>query len=364
MIQMMQNPHEILVVDDAKSIRMMVHAVLADLDANFEYAENGLQALEMIREKQYDVIILDINMPLMSGLTVCEKVRTELKFKNLPILIMTNRHDYSTVETVFKTGATDFITKPLNEMELSSRVSRILEQRRTEKNLYIAQQGALRASEQKSQFLAVVSHELKTPLNAISGFSHLLLRSNLPEKEQRMLQMLVTASSQMKSMIDQLLEFDQIETHNKKVTIEAVDVTEVLDKCLSMSLPSIKEKALVIEQNVTAGLMLNTDRRLFSTLLSNLISNAIKYNKLQGQIRIDDSKNEKALQLTISDSGIGMTAAQVEKIYQPFSRFSTKAEGHGLGMAITKGITELLDIDIAISSEKDVGSSIRLKFTL
>ncbi len=354
--------YEILIIDDAKSIRMIVHAILADLDSEFAYAEDGQQGFEMIKDKQYDLIITDINMPRMSGLELCEKVRNELQFKNLPMLVMTNAHDYNTVETVFSAGATDFITKPINEVELTSRVKRVLEQRSTEKSLYIAQKAAERANGQKSQFLAMVSHELKTPLNAISGFSHLLLRNSLNEKEQQMLQILVNASGQMKAMIDQLLEYDQIETHNRRVKIESVNVSVLLQQHLDLHQPLIQQKALDIKQNVSTAVTINTDQAMLSTLIANLISNAVKYNKPAGQIAINTNQTDKGLQLSVDDTGIGMTAEQVNTVFEPFSRFERDIEGHGLGMAITKSIIDVLNIDVNISSEKGQGTSISLCF--
>lgn len=359
---MTKKSHEILIVDDAKSIRLMVQAILAELDSEFEFASDGQQAYEMIEAKQYDLIITDINMPKMSGLELCEKVRKELRFKNLPILVMTNKHDYTTVETVLNTGATDFIPKPINEVELQARVNRVLEQRATEKNLYIAQQAAERANHQKSSFLAVVSHELKTPLNAITGFSSLLLQHNLDDKQQRMLQILVSASAQMKSMIDQLLEYDKIETNEKKIILEEVEPAKILEEYLTLNQPLIEEKGLTISQNVSPYITLNTDRSMLVTLVSNLISNAVKYNKSGGRITIECAKSGKGTELSISDTGIGMSESQVDKVFEPFSRFEQDIEGHGLGMAITKSIIDLLELEVKVSSELENGTCISLVF--
>jgi signal transduction histidine kinase len=360
---MTKKTYEILIVDDTKTMRMIIQAVLSNMDANFDHASEGQAALTLIKSKQYDVIISDIHMPVMTGLELTEAARKELKFKNLPILIMTTDNDYSTVEKVFQCGATDFISKPINEFELTSRVKRILEQRKTEKELYIAKASAVKANQRKSKYLANVNHELKTPLNGIYGYAQVLQSMVKDSEKLGMINTIVNASEQMTHMINQLLELEQIEAGHVKVNIKPIKVADIVNQCITINQPKIQSKRLVINQSIDTELMVNSDQTLLFSVFSNILSNAIKYNKTGGSINIINHGGSGNIQVKISDSGIGMNEDQVSRIFDPFSRFTqldSIEEGHGLGMAITKSTADVLGIEMDIQSELDIGTSVSL----
>jgi signal transduction histidine kinase len=361
---MTQKKYNILIVDDTKTMRMIVQAVLSVMDSHFDLAVDGMEAYEFIKKKQYDLIISDIHMPRMSGLELCNKARLELKFKNLPILIMTTDSSNDTVHKVFKAGATDFISKPINELELTSRVDRLLEQRRVEKELYIAQSDAEQASQRKSHYLANVNHELKTPLNGIYGYAQLLQSMESDPEKLSMLKMMIKASEQMTSMINQLLELEQIETG--RIELNKVDITvfELVEKCVSINLPSIHNKGVSINLDVDDSLVINSDENMFYSIFSNLFTNAIKYNKSAGTIHIQSRRDGGNTWLHINDTGVGMNEEQVARIFECFTRFrsdNSQVEGHGLGMAITKSSVDALGMHMRIDSEVNKGTSVSLQ---
>lgn len=354
---------EILVIDDTKTMRVIVRAVLEPEGFLFDEAADGLEAYEKIKLKQYDVIITDIHMPKMDGLELCHRVRQELKFKNLPILVMTTDNDYDTVEKVFKAGATDFIGKPINELELMSRTKRLLEQRAIEKELWIAQSAAQLANTRKSQFLSSVNHELKNPLNGIYGFAQMLFELEENEKKKQMLEVLVKGAEQMTSMINQLLELDKIESGYAKMDSERIAVGELIDKCVKINQPMLLSKDIELETHIDDPLVIDSDYKMLFSVLSNLLSNAIKYNKPSGKIKISAIDKLDFIQMDITDSGIGMSKEQLDKIYDPFTRFgddNSSVEGHGLGMAITKSSVDALGIDMKIASQLGKGTSVSL----
>ncbi|NQZ08951.1 MAG: hybrid sensor histidine kinase/response regulator [Algicola sp.] len=361
---MTKKKYDILIVDDTKTMRMIVQAVLSGMDSHFDLAVDGMEAYEYIKKKQYDLIISDIHMPRMSGLELCNKARLELKFKNLPILIMTTDNSYDTVQKVFQAGATDFINKPINELELTSRVDRLLEQRRVEKELYIAQSGAEKANLRKSRYLANVNHELKTPLNGIYGYAQVLQSMEADPEKLVMLNMMVKASEQMTSMINQLLELEQIETGRIELKKVDIAVFDMVERCVSINLPSIHNKGVSINLEVDNSLVINSDEDMFYSIFTNLLTNAIKYNKSAGTIHIQSSKEGDDVWLHIRDTGVGMNKDQVARIFEPFIRFegdNSQAEGHGLGMAITKSSVDALGMHMRIDSEVNKGTSVSLQ---
>ena len=350
-------------VDDTKTMRMIVQAVLAGQNCRFDEAEDGHQAYLKIKQKQYDVIITDIHMPVINGLDLCRKVRQELKFKNLPILVMTTDTDYNTVEKVFKAGATDFINKPINELELVSRVQRIFEQRATEKALYLAKADALQANERKSRFLAKVNHELKNPLNGIYGFAQMLHEMESDPQKREMIDVLVRGSEHMTTMVNQLLELDTIEAGSQKIQRMPFNLLELVNQAVSLNRPMIQSKNITVDVDVGSELTVTSDRKLFYSVHANLLSNAIKYNRQDGRIAVSACASDNAVVLTLADTGIGMTEDQLSTIYEAFTRFadsSVGAEGHGLGMAITKSTVDALGMELFIRSELDKGTSATL----
>ncbi len=363
---MKETKSEILVVDDAKTMRMVVMAVLQSEGYQVELAEDGVQAFERIKQKQFDVIISDIHMPNMDGLTLCQKTREELQFKNLPILVMTTDNDYDTVEKVFNAGGSDFINKPINELELLSRVERLLEQRTIEKELWIAKSAAQLSNTRKSQFLACVNHELKNPLNGIYGFAQMLYELEQDSKKKSMLEVLVKGAEQMTSMINQLLELDKIESGYTKMEFQRIDVIELIDKCLSINQPMLKAKNLELDYQVVPPLVASSDYKMLFSVIANLLSNAIKYNRHGGRLMIKGCDTGDGVQLVIADSGVGMSKEQLSKIFDPFTRFveaEETVEGHGLGMAITKSAVDALAIEMNIESQPGSGTSVTLNLS-
>ena len=140
---------------------------------------------------------------------------------------------------------------------------------------------------------------------------------------------------------------------------------DMVQGCLSMFDLQLKDRNIRVDSNVDSSIIVQTDKHLFHSVISNLVSNAMKYNKPAGRIIIDARNINGHLRLDIKDTGIGMTPRQVEHIYEPFSRFSDqnlRIEGHGLGMAITKSTADALDIAMSIDSEVDRGTRISLTF--
>ncbi len=221
----------------------------------------------------------------------------------------------------------------------------------------------------KSMFLASMSHELRTPLNSIIGFTSWLLmgmEGELNEKQTIQLTAVKSSSIHLLALINDILDISKIEAGKVDFIIEEFDIVEVVNEVVTSVLPLVKEKKLKLTQNVTEGLLLSSDKRRIKQVLMNLVSNAIKFTDT-GNIQIEGKLlNDETLQVSVSDSGIGIKEEDMDKLFQSFQQIdmssSKSYEGTGLGLYLCKKILDLLHGNISMTSQFGTGSE--FKFTL
>ena len=250
----------------------------------------------------------------------------------------------------------------------------ISEEKKTEKeirkmnlDLARARDEALESSKLKSQFLANMSHELRTPLNAVIGYSEIIQEEATDLAQEQIADdadKINRAGKHLLSLINDILDLSKIEAGKMDVYIETINLNELLQDVVITAQPLMKKNNNTFEANTSnvSGLI-ESDHIKVRQILFNLVSNASKFTK-NGTVSLDVSILESAttsnLQLKVSDTGIGMTAAQLEKLYSAFSQAdpSTTRQygGTGLGMAITRHFVELLNGHIDVTSEPEIGT--------
>ena len=214
-----------------------------------------------------------------------------------------------------------------------------------------------------------MSHELRTPLNSIIGFTSWLLmgmEGELNEKQTIQLTAVKSSSIHLLALINDILDISKIEAGKVDFIIEEFDMVEVVNEVVTSVLPLVTEKKLKLTQNVTEGLLLSSDRRRIKQVLMNLVSNAIKFTDT-GNIKIEGKLlNDTTLQVSVSDSGIGIKEEDMDKLFQSFQQIdmssSKSYEGTGLGLYLCTKLLDLLHGNISVTSQFGTGSE--FKFTL
>lgn len=238
------------------------------------------------------------------------------------------------------------------------RIRYLEEMRKTDKELRISKNEAEKASEAKTEFLSRMSHELRTPLNAILGFGQLLQldEAALNKEQQEATEQIINAGNLLLGLINKVLDIARLDAGTVELSIESVELEDVIDECIRLVEPLRREwgvKIIKSEMNIS----FYVDRGSLKQVVINLISNAIKYNRKGGRVNISlvNAQDGRA-RVEISDTGYGIKDKDKRKIFEPFFRSEGQAEGAGIGLALSKKLINLMGGDVGFSSVEGEGS--------
>ena len=367
---------KLLITDDEAGMRMGVERALRNYrfslpelqeDAGFEVstAESGEQALEMIQADPPDILLLDHKLPGISGLDVLEQMRELDEAQNVVTVMITAYASLETAVRAIKQGAHDFLAKPFTPGELKSTVTKAAE------SLILARQARKLAREKRQvrfQFISVLAHELKAPLNAIDGYLNILNEqpeaAGNPETLQRMISRCTIRIDQMRKLITDLLETTRIESGQSKREFEQVDLIGVVNMAVETVLPEAEARDIAISVEVPQKLLMSGDRSELGIILNNLLSNAVKYNRDNGRVDTSIFEEGDLVTIVVKDTGIGMTEEECSKLFSEFVRIKNEKTrnilGSGLGLSIIKKLARMYGGDASVSSIPDEGSTFRI----
>ncbi|MBS0444536.1 MAG: PAS domain S-box protein [Proteobacteria bacterium] len=221
------------------------------------------------------------------------------------------------------------------------------------------------SSRAKSEFLSRMSHELRTPLNAMLGFAQLLeldQRDPLAEPQRMWVSQIQQAGWHLLEMINDVLDLSRIESGNLRLHTETLDVADLADACLAMVQADAGKRGITITQELAPGsLSVLGDATRVKQILTNLLTNAVKYNVDGGRIHVSSRSSDPEMsEITVTDTGLGMTAEQMANLFQPFNRLGrerTTQEGTGIGLVISQRLAELMGGSLWVRSVAGQGSS-------
>jgi PAS domain S-box-containing protein len=256
--------------------------------------------------------------------------------------------------------------------ELEARVNeRTMQLQVSNCELAFATAAAERANRSKSEFLSNMSHELRTPLNAIVGFGQLLAMPGLMERDPAQrdayIRHIVDGGRHLLTLINEILNLAQIEAGKIEVRLERVALGPLLAECDAMVDPLADKRAISMRFPRRCELHVQADRMRLKQVLLNLVSNAIKYNRPQGEVEIDCVPLGDVVRIHVRDTGVGLTEQELESLFEAFNRLgqdTSSEEGSGIGLVVTKRLIELMGGRIFVSSEPGVGSVFSVELPL
>lgn len=368
---------DVLVVDDEPGIRSGVERILRNFSVSYPFledeigfniveAESGEAAIEIIQNQPPAIVLLDNKLPGIQGIEVLEYINA-----NQPNILVMMITSYASLELAVKAtniGAYDFVPKPFTPQELKSSMENIAKHfflRRMTRKLH------KEGKQVRFQFLTVLSHELKSPLNAIEGYLRMMQEKQAGDKIDDYAEPIDRSLSRiqaMRNLIMDLLDLTHIESGKRRRNLREIDLTLVAKSALDTMTP------MAVQRDITLELVTDDPQPIFADsddmeiLLNNLVSNAVKYNVRGGWVKCEVGHTDSHIFCKVSDSGIGINEDDLSKLFQEFTRIknpqSKNVSGSGLGLSIVKKILELYSAEVQVESKPCEGSTFTLLFPI
>lgn len=364
---------KVLVVDDEPGIRSGVSRILnnftvsypfMDGDIGFDVIEAGTgeEGIEKVKSEHIDIVLLDNKLPGILGTEVLEYIN-----KNNPDILVMMITSYASLELAVQAtnnGAHDFIPKPFTPTELKASLENVT------KHLFLrgmTKKMKKEGKEVRFQFLSVLSHELKAPLNAIEGYLRIMKDKEVGDDISSYDQMIDRSMQRIKGMrnlIMDLLDLTKIQLEKKTDKFQDVKIGDIAKLAIEAMNPYAIQKDVKINLIDQNEVELNADPGDLEIIFNNLISNAVKYNKNGGSVDVTLASENNSIKIVIEDTGIGLSDEELKKLFEEFFRvkneYTKDITGSGLGLSIVKQMVDLYKGEIKVDSELGKGS----KFTV
>jgi len=353
----------ILIVDDDPAIRHVCLSILKKQYSNIFAFENGVEALDFIEKNSVDILLVDLKMPGMSGHELIERV-TQLN-KEIVIIVITAYASIENAIEAMQKGASDFLAKPFTPDELRFAIKKASDKR----ELILQRARALQEKrEMEENYLSFVSHQLKSPLSAAQQLLYLLEGENykIDGEALDIVERAINRISEANRLVNEWLVVSRLEKSGFVGDFTDTDIVPLILQEIEKHREGIIRNKLEVITEIPQSYIMKTDQSSMSMLLSNLISNAIKYNKNGGKVIIRLRGDEKHTILEIEDTGIGIKKEYIPRLFSKFFRVrdekTKNIEGTGLGLVIVKKIIDEHRGDIRVESEPDKGTKFIITF--
>ncbi len=343
----------ILVVDDTPTNLQLLVKFLADAGYRILVAEDGETALEQTAHNKPDVILLDITMPGIDGYETCQRLKRSPETQEIPVIFMTARSQISDKLKGFEVGGVDYIIKPFEKEEVTARVHTQLTIVRQKRELQ-------QMLEQRHRFMCMAAHDLRNPLTVLSCWSELGIIASDPIEMKGIFQKMKDAAGHMASIIEDFLELSIL--HAQQAGKMAIfDLQTVVEQVADQQTFSAKAKGISLVMQIPPGPLLALGNRSQThQILTNYLSNALKYSPIGTRTAITMAATGKSWRVQIQDQGPGIPPHERGGLFCEFARISSKPTGGerstGLGLSIVKALAEAQGGRVGAEFPSDGGS--------
>lgn len=349
----------ILVVDDERRNRALVVAYLSEAYEILE-AENASRAIEIVSGQPVDLVLLDVVMPGASGFEACRELKARSRGAFLPVILLTSLSDQENRNQGLAAGADDYVTKPVDRVELSLRCRAFLEIRRKEQDLRQLQAV-------KEDLFSLIVHDLRNPLAGIDGYLQ-LLQAELAAREEPALKADVDralqSSRKLREILDGVLDVRLLEEGELELRREPIAVQALVADAIATLEGAGEAQRVPIRASVAADAVVLADRKLVRRALENLIANAVKYSPQGQPVEVEGRAVDGQVEIDVSDRGHGIPDALKGSLFTKFGSIEARSgqarRGYGLGLHLVKLVAEAHGGKVSVRDREGGGSVFRL----
>lgn len=354
---------KILIVDDNQMNLLLTSKILESFGFEVVVADSGRLALDMLDELSPSLILLDISMPEMDGYEVCERIKVDKKWADIPVVFLTANTLTEDLVKGFQKGGVDYITKPFKSEELFVRVSTHLELAESRKKI-------IEMNESRDKLYSIIAHDIRSPLSAIQQTVDAIDQGYFdPASEDfnEIIHHLNIRTKETSTLLTSLLQWTRLQDSKIVIVPRQTNIHQILLSCVELLKPNAQQKGITIELNAQDETVW-CDEVSMHTVFRNLISNAIKFSNEGGLIRISTQTNDSSVSVLVADSGMGMTPEVLERIFNKNEHYSSSGtrneQGTGLGLMLVKDFVEKNFAKLHAQSVQGEGTTITIDIPL
>lgn len=363
---------DVLVADDEPKIRQLLTQILQANDCTVRIAEDGLDALSQFQQQPADLVLTDIKMPRLSGLELVGELKRLDPMAQVVVITA-----YPSVEgavEAMKLGASDFITKPFDLIQVQAVLFRCRQRLALARELRSTHEGLVKVEELnrrltdlndlKMRFLAAISHELNTPMALLSEWIRLFADGSLgtvSTDQQQAIDVLLKAYERLHRILQQLV--DLMHGYDMLLHRQTLTAQELIRHAVAVITPKAAERQITIAcQMPDSPVTFEGDRHRCEAALEYLIDNAVQFTEEGGRVTIAVKGTADAVQVEVRDTGIGIPPEKQEKVFEPFyqgDQFMGRTQkGAGIGLTLAKRYVELHGGTLQLASEVGRGTTV------
>ncbi|MCG8425374.1 MAG: hybrid sensor histidine kinase/response regulator [Proteobacteria bacterium] len=388
----------ILIVDDNPLNRTVLSSYLGGRGFEIALAETGEAALD--KASAADLILLDVKLPGIDGFETCRRLKADEAMRDVPVIFMTAIESTESKVAGFAAGGVDYVTKPFQQEELFARVRTHLEIRKLTRRLKRANRKLQLLNASKDKFFSIVSHDLRTPFNALLGSAELMRatahsENSSPEELQELADMICGSAQAAYQLLENLLAWSRLQRGLMVYRPECLELRPLAQKTVDVLREAASQKQIELINSVEGEVSVYADPNMLDTVIRNLTSNALKFTDKGGRVIISaiahagdrksghpdappgansvshatpDSPQDSVatgggpfLEISISDNGVGMSEQDLSRLFRidiPHRTIGTaKERGSGLGLILCKDMVERQGGKLWLESELEQGTT-------
>lgn len=361
---------KILLIDDQQAnIDILQDFLEMQGYTNIETTNDPRKVAKLIIDLEPDIILLDLQMPYLSGFDIMEQMKSIVQPSTyLPILVLTADVTLETKRKALLSGASDFLSKPFDLIELKARVNTHLQIRYKNEqiNEYATKLEKLIAT--KDKFFSIIAHDLRNPFVGIENFTSILIKLGKydPVDMENQLQTIHTTALHGHELLENLLRWARSQTDSIEINMDVFRLSDAVNNCFSLLQTQADNKKIKLISNVPDDILVESDQDVFETIIRNLMSNAVKFTDILGEVIVKAEKTDNEIEISISDSGIGIPKEIQKKLFRIDNKLQSQKgtggeKGSGLGLILCKEFIDKLGGSIRVESEVGKGTTFRIQ---